>query len=114
MSGGVHDELPLDGPHPVLLVLRVQLVPGDHERVHVADGPARGQGAVPGLEADQVPHLAETLVLHEDEDRGDLVGEHVGVGGGRQPLPGQGDDVQPGRQLVEEVRVALTKNKIKK
>jgi hypothetical protein len=40
VSGGVHDELALDGPHPVLLVLRVQLVAGEHEGVHVADGAA--------------------------------------------------------------------------
>ena len=33
VSGGVHDELPLDGAHAVLLVLRVQLVAGDHEGV---------------------------------------------------------------------------------
>jgi hypothetical protein len=45
-------------------------------------------------------------VLHEDEDGGDLVGEHVGVAGGRQVLAGQGHDVEARRQLVEEARVA--------
>ncbi len=40
MLGGVHDELALDGPHSVLLVLREQVVPGDHEGVHVGDGAA--------------------------------------------------------------------------
>ena len=48
----------------------------------------------------------EALVLHEDEDGRDLVGEHVGVGRGRQPLAGQRHDVQPGRELVEEIRVS--------
>jgi hypothetical protein len=32
-------------------------------------------------------------VLHEDEDRGDLVGEHVGVGGRCKPLARHGDQV---------------------
>ena len=49
VSGGIHDELPLDGAHAVLLVLRVQLVAGDHERVHVGDGAAGGQDAVASL-----------------------------------------------------------------
>ena len=106
MSGGVHDELPLDGAHAVLLVLRVQLVAGDHEGVHVVDGAAGGEDAVARLEADDLAHLGEALVLHQDEDGCDLVGEHVGVGRRRQPLPGQRDYVQPGGELVEEVRVA--------
>jgi len=38
MFRGVHDELALDGPHAVLLVLREQLVAGDHQGVHVRDG----------------------------------------------------------------------------
>ena len=50
VSGGVHDELPLDGAHAVLLVLRVQLVAGDHEGVHVGDGAAGGEDAVPSLQ----------------------------------------------------------------
>ena len=36
--GGVHDELALDGSHSVQLVLREQLVTGDHQGVHVGDG----------------------------------------------------------------------------
>ena len=40
MFGGVHDELSLDGPHAVQLVLREQLVAGDHESVHVRNGAA--------------------------------------------------------------------------
>ena len=31
----VHDELALDGPHPVLLVLREDLVPSNHQSIHV-------------------------------------------------------------------------------
>jgi hypothetical protein len=38
MFGGVHDELALDGSHTVQLVLREQLVTGDHQGVHVGDG----------------------------------------------------------------------------
>ena len=34
---GVHDELALDGPHPVLLVLREDLVPSNHQSIHVRD-----------------------------------------------------------------------------
>ena len=45
-------------------------------------------------------------MLHHDEDRGDLVGEHVGVGRCRQPLPRHAEDVQALGQLVEEMRVA--------
>ena len=113
MSGRVHDELSLDGPHAVLLVLRVQLVPGDHEGVHVGDGAAGREDGVAGLEADDLAHLAQALVLHQDEDGRDLVGEHVGVGRGRQPLAGHRDDVQPVRQLVEEPGVAYFGLKIK-
>ena len=112
MLAGVHHELPLDGPHAVLLVLREELVPRDHQRVHVGDAAARRQDAVPillsqsevsivpdsppitvHLEADDLPHLLEDLVLHEDEDWRDLVGEHVGVGGGGEPLTRQGGHV---------------------
>ena len=91
---GVHHELALDGPHAVLLVLGEQLVAGDHQGVHVADAPARGEDAVASLEPDDLPHLLEDLVLHQDEDGGDLVGEHVGVSGGSEPLPRQGGHVQ--------------------
>ena len=40
MLGGVHDELAFDGSHAVLLVLREEVVPGDHQGVHVRDGAA--------------------------------------------------------------------------
>ena len=106
VSGGIHDELPLDGAHAVLLVLRVQLVAGDHERVHVGDGAAGGQDAVARLEADDLAHARQTLVLHQDEDRRDLVGEHVCVGRRRQPLARQRHDVQPRGELVEEIGVS--------
>ena len=85
------------------------LVPGDHEGVHVGDAAPWGQDAVPALEADDLPHLLEALVLHQDEDRGDLVGEHVSVGGGGEPLAGQGGHVQATGQLVEEARMAWGK-----
>lgn len=63
------------------------------------------QDRVPALPADHVTHLLQNNILHQNEDRSDLVREHVGVGGCCQPLAGQGDDVQPARQLVEEVGV---------
>ena len=44
-------------------------------------------------------------MLHEDEDGRDLVGEHVGVGRGRQPLAGHGNDVDAIGKLVEETRM---------
>ena len=108
MLGGVHDELALDGPHPVLLVLGEQLVSGHHQGVHVGDAAPRGQDAVTTLEADDLPHLLEDLVLHQYEDRGDLVCEHVGVGGGREPLACKGGDVQPAGQLVEKTGMACS------
>ena len=49
MLAGVHHQLALDGSHPVLLVLREELVPRDHQRVHVGDAAARRQDAVPLL-----------------------------------------------------------------
>ena len=48
-------------------------------------------------------------MFHEDEDRSDLVGEHVGVAGGGQVLARQGHDVQPGGQLVKEVRMTCSR-----
>ncbi len=45
-------------------------------------------------------------MFHEDEDRSDLVGEHVRVAGRRQVLAGQRNDVQPGGKLVEETGMA--------
>ena len=44
-------------------------------------------------------------MLHHDEDGCNLVGEHVGVGSGRQPLARHRDQVQPLGQLVKEVGV---------
>ena len=106
MLAGVHHELALDGPHAVLLVLGEQLVPGDHQGVHVADAAPGGEDAVSLLESDDLPHLLEHLMLHQDEDRRDLVSEHVGVGRGCEPLPRQGGDIQSTRQLIEESGMA--------
>ena len=44
--------------------------------------------------ADDLPHLEQHLVLHHDEHRRDLVGEHVGVSGGGQPLASHAHNVQ--------------------
>ncbi len=57
MLAGVHDELSLDGPHAVLLVLWEELVPGNHEGVHVGDGSAGCQDAVPALPTDDLAHF---------------------------------------------------------
>lgn len=57
------------------------------------------------VEADYLSHLLHDDGLHEDEDGSDLVGEHVGVGRGSEPLTRHRDQVQPAGQLVEEVRV---------
>jgi len=56
-------------------------------------------------ESDDFPHLGEGGVLHQDEDGGDLIGEHVGVASRGQVLAGEGDDVQTSGELVEEARV---------
>lgn len=65
----------------------------------------RSKNRIPSLPSDHVPHLLQHNILHKDEDRSDLVGEHVGVGCGGQPLPSQRDDVQTAGELVEEVGV---------
>ena len=46
------------------------------------------------MEADDFAHLLHDYMLHEDEDGGDLIREHVGVGGRRKPLARHGDEVQ--------------------
>ena len=53
-------------------------------------------------ESNNFPHFWEGGVLHQDENRSDLVGEHVGVTCCGQVFPGQGHNVETGRQLVEE------------
>jgi len=60
---------------------------------------------ITALEADDFAHPFHDYMLHEDEDGGDLVREHVGVGGCREPLTRHGDEVQAARQLVEETRM---------
>jgi len=103
---GVHDQLSFDGPHPVLLVLWIEFVPRDHECVHVGHAAPRGKDRVAVGEPNDLAHLLQTLVLHEDEHRRDLVGEHVSIGSCSQPFPCQGSHVQPTRELVEEPGVA--------
>ena len=102
---GVHHQLTLDSSHPELLVLRKQFVASNHQSVHVADAAPGTQDAVPVPEPDDLPHLLQHLVLHQDEDRGDLVGKHVGVGGSSEPLSSKRCHIQTTRQLVEEARV---------
>ena len=106
MFAGVEDRPPLQAHHPRLLVAGEVLVPGDDQGVHVADASSRGQDAVPFGPADDLPHLEQHFVLHHDKHRRDLVGEHVGVGSGRQPLSCHAHDVQALGQLVEEVWMA--------
>jgi hypothetical protein len=63
---GVHDELSLDGPHAVLLVLWEELVACNHEGVHVGDGSAGCQDAVPALPTDDLAHFLHTN-LHSSQ-----------------------------------------------
>ena len=103
MFAGVEDWFLLKLRHSRLLVLGEVFVPGDDDGVHVADAAAGGEDAVTFTPADDVPHLEQDLMLHHDEHGGNLIGEHIGVGGGCEPLPGHAHDVQTLRQLVEEV-----------
>ena len=42
------------------------------------------------------------LVLHHDENRGDLVGKHVRIRSSRQPLACHRDDIKPLGQLIQK------------
>lgn len=75
---------------------------GNHQSVHVVDGTARGEDRIAFLEPDDVPHLTQAFMLHQDEHRGNLIREHVGVGGGGEPFTGHGHDIQAIGQLVDE------------
>jgi hypothetical protein len=107
LVGGEHDELAANGRESAFLVLGEHFVPRREEGVEVADGASGCEDRVAGpvRPADDLPHLLQDHVLHEDEDRGDLVGEHVRVGGRGQPLAGHRDEVEATRELIEEVRV---------
>ena len=81
MFGSVHDELALDGPHAVHLVLREQLVTGDHQRVHVGDG------ATCSLKTSKVNKNHRLLLLKLDKQSGGTIyrpflvaNEALGVG----------------------------------
>ena len=112
MLRSVHDQLSLDGSHAVLLVLRVHLVPGNHQRIHVVDGSSRSQDAVSMCEPDDLPHLGQASMLHQDEDRCYLIGKHVGVCSRSQPFSSQRNNVQSGRQLIEKPRMSCAKVKV--
>ena len=60
------------------------------------------QDAVSAFVADDVAHLLHRDVLHENEDGRDLVGEHVCVGRGRQPLARHRYHVHAVAQLIEK------------
>lgn len=109
LARGEHDQLTRQCSCPVLLELGEHLMASSEERVQVGDGSTGGQNGISSSPADNLSHLGQDNVLHEDEDRGNLVGEHVGVGRGGQPLPGHRDDVQSSRQLIEEVRVTCSR-----
>ena len=94
MSRSVHDQLPLNGSHAMLLMLRVHLMPGNHQGVHVGDGAAGGQDGVAVGEPDDFPHFCQDGMLHKDENGSDFVRKHVGVGSCRQPFSGHGDNVK--------------------
>ena len=52
MLAGVHDELALDGPHPVLLVLWEGLVPSNHECIHIGNTSTRCKDTVAILKSE--------------------------------------------------------------
>ena len=111
MSRSVHDQLPLNGSHAMLLMLRVHLMPGNHQGVHVGDGAAGGQDGVAVGEPDDFPHFCQDGMLHKNEDRSDFVRKHVGVGSCRQPFSGHGDNVKTSGELVEESWMSYWKRK---
>ena len=63
------------------------------------------QDAVAAFVADNFAHLLHGDVLHEDENWGNLVGEHVGIGRGGEPLARHRYDVDSVAQLVEKTRM---------
>ena len=105
MSTGVEDWSVTQSDHSSLLVTREVFVSGNDEGIHVADAASRSQDAVSLTPANDVSHLEQHLVLHHDEHRSYLIGEHVGIGCGGQPLPRHAHNVQTLGQLVEEMRV---------
>ena len=56
------------------------------------------------------PHLLENFMLHKDEDRCNLIGEHVGVCCCCQPFSSQGGHIKTTRQLVEKARMSWNRN----
>jgi hypothetical protein len=80
------------------------------EGVEVGNGAARRQNTIaPVLPADNLTHAFHHHRLHQNEHGRDLVSEHVGVGRCRQPLARHRHQVQPARQLVEEMRMTCVK-----
>ena len=106
MLAGVADQMLLDSLHPLLLVLREVLVPGNDQGVHVGNTSSWGQDAVTLTPANNLPHLEEDIMLHHDKDRSNLVSEHVSIGCSGEPLPSHGHNIQPLGELVEEVWVS--------
>jgi len=89
----------------VLLVVGEFFVASSQEGIQVGNGTAWSQNRVAAMEADDVTHLGQDDVLHENKDWRDFVREHVGVGSGSQPFASHRHDVQATRQLIEEVRM---------
>lgn len=90
---GEHDQLPRQALRAVLLVVGEHPVAGGEERVQVGDGAAGRQDRVAAVPSDDLAHLRQHDVLHQDEHRRDFVREHVGVRRRRQPLARHRDDV---------------------
>ena len=102
MLGSVHDELALNGPHTMRLVLGIQLMPGNHQSIHVGDGSSGSQNGISAFKPDDLSHLPQAFMFHQNKNRGNLVRKHVGIGRGRQPFASHGHDVQTSGELVEE------------
>jgi len=77
-------------------------VAGCQHGVQIRYGSTGRQDAVSAFVADDVAHLLHRDVLHENEDGRDLVGEHVCVGRGRQPLARHRYHVHAVAQLIEK------------
>lgn len=100
---GEHHQCAGQSHRAVLLVVREHLVTSCQEGIQIGDGTSGCQNGIATRPANDLTHLGQHHILHENENWRNLVGEHVGVRSGRQPLTSHGDQVQTVGQLIEEV-----------
>lgn len=82
------------------------------EGIQVGDGTSGSQDGVTAAVSDDLAHLRQNNVLHQDEDRGDFIREHVGVGGCSQPFTSHRHDIQTVRELIEEMGMTWMQKEI--